>query len=76
LGLISLHTLFVREHNRIADGLATIYLGDASWDDERIFQTARRVVGAEIQAITYNEFLPSLLGPHAPGPATTPTTPA
>ncbi len=66
LGLISMHTLFVREHNRLADGLAVIHQNDAAWDDERIYQTARRVVGAEIQAITYNEFLPSLLGPYAP----------
>ncbi|HEX4220940.1 MAG TPA: peroxidase family protein [Pseudonocardiaceae bacterium] len=47
-------TLFAREHNRIVDQLP------ASLSEEQKFQLARRVVGAEIQFITYNEFLPAL----------------
>lgn len=58
-GLLSLQTLFVREHNRLADKFAAEY---PSWDDEQIFQHARKMVAAEIQAITYNEFLPTLIG--------------
>ncbi|MEZ4278884.1 MAG: peroxidase family protein [Myxococcota bacterium] len=62
LGLTALHTLFVREHNRIADELrrqAPRLGGDA------IYERARRLVGALMQMITYEEFLPALLGPRA-----------
>ncbi len=54
--LTSLHTLFVREHNRICDSL--IRLGMRN--DEQMYQIARKIVGAEIEAVTYQEFLPAL----------------
>jgi len=54
--LTSIHTLFVREHNRICDSL--IRLGMRN--DEQMYQIARKMVGAEIEAITYQEFLPAL----------------
>lgn len=59
VALTSMHTLFVREHNRLAGELATANPG---WSDEQIFQQSRKVVGAQIQKITYNDFLPLLLG--------------
>ena len=59
IGLIATHTLFVREHNRLADEIAA---ADPTLTDEEIYQEARRIVAAEIQVITYNEFLPSLMG--------------
>ncbi|MCB1866739.1 MAG: peroxidase family protein [Chromatiales bacterium] len=65
VGLTVMHTLFVREHNRQAD---RIRAGNRFLNDEAIYQRARRMVGALMQSITYNEFLPLLLGPDALGP--------
>lgn len=57
--LTALHTLFVREHNRLADQLGK---ANPTWNDEWLYQTARSWVIAELQAITYQEWLPALLG--------------
>jgi hypothetical protein len=55
VALTAIHTLFAREHNRIVAALARSGLSE-----QAKFELARRVVGAEIQYITYTEFLPTL----------------
>ena len=63
--LAVLHTLFNREHNRLAD---EIRANAPTLSGEEVYQQARRYVGALMQAITYNEFLPALLGSDALAP--------
>ena len=53
----------MREHNRLASDYASKY-PEAS--DEQVYQAARKVVGAQVQKITFDEFLPSLMGEELP----------
>lgn len=55
--LTAMHTLFVREHNRLCEVIKT---ENPSWNDEQIYQRARKIVGAEIEAIVYEEWLPTM----------------
>ena len=63
--LTAMHVLFVREHNHWAEEIAS---SNPELSGEEIYQLARVIVGAEMQAITYREFLPVLLGDDALGP--------
>jgi len=57
--LAAMHILFIREHNLQAGLIAARH---PSWTDEQIFQAARKIVIAEIQHITIDEFVPALFG--------------
>lgn len=54
----ALYSAILREHNRVAINLAQL---NRHWLDETLFLESRRIVAAEIQHITYNEFLPIIL---------------
>lgn len=64
--LSSLHTMMAREHNYWADRLAEVH---PDWSDDQLFDGARQIVEYELQAITYSEWLPHLVG-DAVGPDT------
>ena len=56
---INMYTLWYRLHNLIVGELAQI---NPCWDDERLFQEGRKIVGAIWQVVIYREYLPLLFG--------------
>lgn len=57
-GLEAIHTLMVREHNRVAKELKSI---NPKWKDDKLFYETRKIVVAMHQHITYSEYLPEIL---------------
>lgn len=60
IGLAAMHTIWMREHNRIATKLKGF---NPFWDGDKVYQEARKIVGAQMQVITYVHWLPLILGP-------------
>lgn len=63
--LTALQALFLREHNFQVDRL---HDANPRWSGEHLYQEARAIVTAEMANITYQEFLPKLLGRGAVDP--------
>lgn len=57
--LAASHTLFLREHNRLAWELKRL---NPQWDGEKLYQEARKILGAFVQIITFRDYLPIVLG--------------
>jgi len=58
--LAIIHTLWLREHNRIARRLRQL---NSHWSSETVYQEARKIIGAYHQVVNWNEYLPKILGP-------------
>lgn len=62
IALTSLHTLFFREHNRLARQLKRI---NPHWDSETLYQEARKINGAYTQMFVFRDYLRHILGQDA-----------
>ncbi|XP_072546433.1 thyroid peroxidase [Salminus brasiliensis] len=62
LPLVALHTLWMREHNRIATRLKQL---NAHWSSETTYQETRKIIGALHQIITMRDYFPKILGEEA-----------
>ncbi|CAH2246300.1 thyroid peroxidase [Pelobates cultripes] len=62
ISLAAIHTLWLREHNRIAKVLKQL---NPHWNSETTYQEARKIVGAVHQIITVRDYIPKILGPQA-----------
>ncbi|KFW70811.1 Thyroid peroxidase, partial [Pygoscelis adeliae] len=60
--LAAMHTLWLREHNRLARALKNI---NSHWTAETVYQEARKIVGALHQIITLRDYIPKIIGPDA-----------
>jgi peroxidase len=57
--LTAVHTVFMRLHNEMVEELSRL---NPQWSDETLYQEGRRIASAVQQHVTWNEFLPRVLG--------------
>ncbi|XP_012541547.2 peroxidasin homolog [Monomorium pharaonis] len=69
VGLLAMHTIWLREHNRLARALHEM---NPHWNGEKLYHEARRIVAAEMQHITYRHWLPRIFGPALDGDSALP----
>ncbi|CAM1308998.1 Uncharacterised protein r2_g1924 [Pycnogonum litorale] len=62
VALTMFHTIFMREHNRVAKEVKRL---KPNWNDEKIYQESRKIVIGFVQNIAYSEYLPLVIGPAA-----------
>ncbi|TNM91909.1 hypothetical protein fugu_018921 [Takifugu bimaculatus] len=62
IALTSIHTLFLREHNRLARELKRL---NPQWDSETLYQEARKIMGAYTQVFVFRDYLPHIVGTEA-----------
>lgn len=60
LALTTMHTLWMRTHNQIATTLQQL---NNHWDGNKVYHESRKLVGAMMQHITFQHWLPNILGP-------------
>lgn len=59
VGYVALSLVFLREHNRICDELYSLY---PSWQDERLFQTARMINICLLLKLTVEDYINHIAG--------------
>ena len=58
IGLASMHTLWARQHNLVAEELSNV---NPHWSSDTIFYETRKIIGAMLQKIVYFDYLPTLI---------------
>lgn len=58
IALYSMHTVWIREHNRIATHLKRKH---PSYNEEKLYQETRKIVIAELQNVVFNEWVPNIV---------------